>query len=332
MPLDEGIKRSVEWFRAWRVEHPEEEIAVVEDPDRTAGDIPHGFKQPAGAGASPPLLALFGPTASGKTAVAGVLRDRLGAEVISADSAALYRDLPIITAAPDYPAQLVGIVPLDRRRLGRRVPAAGRTPRSTRRRGRSLVGGTGLYFRAAVSALELPPPAEPGRRAHWQAEYDRLGSAAAHEELTRVDPAAAARVHANDRKRVVRALELAETGASLAPEHDRLWTEDLRVDDADRRARSAARGARRPDRSSERSRWPQQARRTRRAARGRASSPRPRARCSASSSSRRCPSTRPSRRWRSRRRRLARYQRKWLRRMPGVVTLACESVCGGGRR
>ena len=61
---------------------------------------------------SPPLLALFGPTASGKTAVAGVLRDRLGADVISADSAALYRDLPIITAAPEYPAQLVGTVPL----------------------------------------------------------------------------------------------------------------------------------------------------------------------------------------------------------------------------
>ena len=49
VPLEEGIKRSVEWFRGWRADHPEEEIAVVEDPDRTAGDIPHGFKQPAGA-------------------------------------------------------------------------------------------------------------------------------------------------------------------------------------------------------------------------------------------------------------------------------------------
>jgi len=49
VPLQEGIKRSVEWFRSWRVDHPEEEIAVVEDPDRTAGDIPHGYKQPAGA-------------------------------------------------------------------------------------------------------------------------------------------------------------------------------------------------------------------------------------------------------------------------------------------
>jgi len=49
VPLEAGIKRSVEWFRSWRVDHPEEEIAVVEDPDRTAGDIPHGYKQPAGA-------------------------------------------------------------------------------------------------------------------------------------------------------------------------------------------------------------------------------------------------------------------------------------------
>ena len=49
VPLEEGIKRSVEWFRSWRIDHPEEEIAVVEDPDRTAGDIPHGYKQPAGA-------------------------------------------------------------------------------------------------------------------------------------------------------------------------------------------------------------------------------------------------------------------------------------------
>ena len=59
------------------------------------------------------VLALFGPTASGKTAVAGVLRERLGAEVISADSAALYQGLPVITAAPDYPARLVGVVPLE---------------------------------------------------------------------------------------------------------------------------------------------------------------------------------------------------------------------------
>ena len=51
VPLEEGIKRSVAWFQEWRAAHPEEEVAVVEDPDRTATDIPHGFKQPASAGA-----------------------------------------------------------------------------------------------------------------------------------------------------------------------------------------------------------------------------------------------------------------------------------------
>ena len=69
------------------------------------------------------VIALYGPTASGKSAVAGLLRERLGGEVVSADSAALYAGIPILTAAPSYPARLVGVVPLDARRLGRRVPA-----------------------------------------------------------------------------------------------------------------------------------------------------------------------------------------------------------------
>jgi len=183
---------------------------------------------PAPESSSRRVLALFGPTASGKTAVAGVLRERLAAEVISADSAALYAGLPIITAAPPYPAQLVGVVPLDEevsvgsyQRLAHAAIDGASRP--------LVVGGTGLYFRAALSALELPPPPQPGRRVFWQAEYDRLGGDAAHALLAERDPAAAARVHANDRRRVVRALELAEEGASLAPESDRLWTDDTRL-------------------------------------------------------------------------------------------------------
>ncbi len=174
-----------------------------------------------------PVLALFGPTASGKTAVAGILRERLGAQVISADSAALYDCLPILTAAPAYPAELVGVVPLDHevsvgeyQRLAHAAIDSAERP--------LVVGGTGLYFRAALSGLELPPPPEPGRRSFWQAEYDRLGGEAAHARLAELDPPAAARVHANDRRRVVRALELAEAGSSLAPARDRLWTEETR--------------------------------------------------------------------------------------------------------
>jgi tRNA dimethylallyltransferase len=174
------------------------------------------------------VVALFGPTASGKTAVAGILRERLGADVISADSAALYDGLPVITAAPDYPARLVGLVPLEDdvsvgeyQRLAHAAIDECNVP--------LVVGGTGLYFRAALSAFELPPPAEPGRRAFWQDEYDRLGAEAVHGTLAHRDAAAAARVHANDRKRVVRALELSDAGHSLAPTHNRLWTEDTRL-------------------------------------------------------------------------------------------------------
>jgi tRNA dimethylallyltransferase len=181
------------------------------------------------ASSSPPprsVLAIFGPTASGKTALAGALRERLGATVISADSAALYRGLPVITAAPEYPAELVGVVALERDvSVGwfqREAHAAIDTAELP-----LVVGGTGLYFRAALAALELPP-AVPERREHWLEEVERLGPDAAHALLAERDPAAAARVHANDTKRMVRALELAEAGFSLAPEHDRLWTEDTR--------------------------------------------------------------------------------------------------------
>jgi len=177
------------------------------------------------------VLALFGPTASGKTAVAGLLRSQLGAEVVSADSAALYARLPVITAAPPYPAHLVGSVPLEvdvsvgaYQRLAHEaidgILAAGRPA--------LVVGGTGLYLRAALSSLELPPPPAPGARERWQAEYDRLGPEAAHERLAALDEPAAARVHPNDRRRVVRALELVEAGSSLAPPVDRLWAADSR--------------------------------------------------------------------------------------------------------
>jgi len=175
------------------------------------------------------ILGLFGPTASGKSAIAEALLERIDAEVVSADSAALYAGLPIITAAPDHPARLVGVFPLDHevsvgeyQRLAHEaideILASGRTP--------ILVGGTGLYFRAALGSLDFPPPPEPGARERWSAVYDELGADEAHELLGRRDSGAAARVHPNDRRRVVRALELAEAGRSLAG--DDLWAGELR--------------------------------------------------------------------------------------------------------
>src|SRR5262249_57420783 len=78
------------------------------------------------------------------------------------------------------------------------------------------------------SDLDLPRRRAPGERERWEAVYDDLGPEGAHALLAERDPAAAARVHANDRRRVVRALELAAAGSSLAPPADRLWADDQR--------------------------------------------------------------------------------------------------------
>jgi tRNA dimethylallyltransferase len=263
------------------------------------------------------VLGLFGPTASGKTAVAGVLRDRLGAEVVSADSAALYAGLPILTAAPPYPATLVGVIPLKDdvsvgayQRLAHAAIDASAVP--------LVAGGTGLYFRAALASLDLPPAGE--RRAFWEGEYDRLGAECAHALLAERDPAAAARVHANDRKRVVRALELAEVGSSLAPAKDRLWTEETRLPstifalelplaELDRRIEARTREmAERGVVDEARAAWAAQPSRTA-------------AQILGLEEFATLPVDEAVDRVTQATKRLARYQRKWLRRMPAVVTL-----------
>jgi tRNA dimethylallyltransferase len=177
------------------------------------------------------VLALFGPTASGKTAVAEALADRIPAEIVSADSMQLYRGLPILTAQPERPTRLVAIWELDHeasvgeyQQLAHaaieEILAVGKTP--------IVVGGTGLYLRAAVADLELPPAPPPGARSRWERLYDEDGAEHAHELLSERDPEAAAAVHPNDRRRVVRALELAEAGESLRPGQNRLWTDETR--------------------------------------------------------------------------------------------------------
>ena len=177
------------------------------------------------------VVGVFGPTASGKTAVAEALADRLGGELVSADAMQAYRGLPILTNQSERPARLVGVWPLDHEAsVGEyqelahsavdEIVDAGNTP--------IVVGGTGLYLRAALAGLELPPPAPAGTRSRLERLYDRLGPERAHAALAERDAAAAARVHENDRRRVVRALELAELGASLAPASDTLWGEAYR--------------------------------------------------------------------------------------------------------
>ncbi|MBA2536462.1 MAG: tRNA (adenosine(37)-N6)-dimethylallyltransferase MiaA [Actinobacteria bacterium] len=180
---------------------------------------------------SPDVIAIFGPTASGKTAVAEALADRIHAEIVSADAMQVYRDLPILTNQSERSARLVAIWPLSHEAsvaeyasLAHReideIIAARRTP--------IVVGGTGLYLRAALAELDVPPAPEPEAREHFERLYDRVGPEGAHAVLANRDPAAAAAIHANDRRRVVRALELNDAGASLRPSRDRLWSEEMR--------------------------------------------------------------------------------------------------------
>jgi tRNA dimethylallyltransferase len=177
------------------------------------------------------VLAIFGPTASGKTAVAEALAERLPAELVSADSMQVYGGLPILTNQ-DTGARLVGIWPLDRQgTVGEyqqlahaaidEIVESGKTP--------VVVGGSGLWFQAALTDVRLPADAPPGARRRWERIYDRRGAATAHALLERRDPRAAARVHPNDRKRVVRALELWQAGGTLVPEQPRLWTAAVRL-------------------------------------------------------------------------------------------------------
>jgi tRNA dimethylallyltransferase len=177
------------------------------------------------------VIAIFGPTASGKTAVAEAIADAVPAEIVSADSMQVYKGVPILTNQPACAPALVAIWPLDHegsvaeyQRLAHRAVddalAAGRVP--------ILVGGTGLYLRAALAELELQPAPPQGARQRWEQLYDCLGPEQAHGALAARDPEAAQAIHPNDRRRVVRALELNEAGGSLAPPRDRLWSEETR--------------------------------------------------------------------------------------------------------
>jgi tRNA dimethylallyltransferase len=181
--------------------------------------------------ASKPVIALFGPTASAKTEVAGAIAEEIPAQIVSADSMQVYRGLPILTNQPTRPTALVAIWPLDYegsvaeyQRLAHEAVdtalAAGRTP--------IVAGGTGLYLRAALADLDVPPAPPPGARERWERLYDRLGPEQAHAALAERDPNAAEALHPNDRRRVVRALELHEAGASLAPPRNRLWSAETR--------------------------------------------------------------------------------------------------------
>lgn len=187
--------------------------------------------------------------------MASAVAERVPAELVSADSAAVYRELPILTAAPPTPVRLVGCLGLgDEISVGEYATLAHAAIDEIVAAGRLavVVGGTGLYFRAALADLAIPPTAPPGERDRWERVYDREGGEAAHALLAERDPATAAHVHPNDRRRVVRALELAASGLSLRPSKPELWSGRYRLptlvvgldvpkDELDRRIEARAR-------------------------------------------------------------------------------------------
>jgi len=164
-----------------------------------------------------PVVFLMGPTASGKTGLAVELARRLPVDVISVDSALVYRGLDIGTAKPapalrrEIPHALVDIVePEHAYSAGRfRVDALAEIEASTARgRVPLLVGGTMMYFQALAAGIGPMPPADAAVRADLARRARAQGGAVLHDELARVDPRAAARIHPNDPQRVQRALEV----------------------------------------------------------------------------------------------------------------------------
>jgi len=174
----------------------------------------------------PPAIFLMGPTASGKTALAVELRRRFPVDIVSVDSALVYRGMDIGTAKPDAatlrlaPHALIDIrdpsepysaaeFREDALAAMAAITARGRVP--------LLVGGTMLYFRALARGLADLPAADAEVRARLESEARRLGWQAMHQRLARLDPASAGRIHPNDPQRIQRALEVIElTGRPLS--------------------------------------------------------------------------------------------------------------------
>ena len=189
------------------------------------------------------VVAIFGPTGVGKTSVALALADLLAAQgrravAVSADALQVYRGLEILTGVASAEEQrrlehrLVSFLAVEESfSVGRFAQlahaeidgllAAGALP--------LVVGGTGLYLRAALATLDLRPPPDSAARGRWTAELDRRGPEAMHAELRRVAPGAAAAIDPHDRQRIIRALELTELGqATVRTAPSQLWTAEMR--------------------------------------------------------------------------------------------------------
>jgi tRNA dimethylallyltransferase len=191
----------------------------------------------------PRVVAIFGPTGIGKTAVAVALAARLRAAgedpvAISADALQVYAGLELLTGVAGAAEQaalehrLVSFLPVDATFSAGQYAAlahaeidaaldAGRRP--------IVVGGTGLYLRAALTDLQLRPPPPVGVREHWERELETRGAPALHAALARRAPWAAESIAPSDRQRIVRAHELLDAGELEPPEEpSQLWTDEVR--------------------------------------------------------------------------------------------------------
>jgi tRNA dimethylallyltransferase len=185
----------------------------------------------------PPAIFLMGPTASGKTDLAIQLAEVLPCELISVDSALVYRGMDIGTAKPSpevlraFPHRLVDICEpsyaysaaefrRDALEAMAEISARGKIP--------LLVGGTMLYFKALLDGLADMPAADPEVRAELEAWAAEAGLQALHQELAQVDPESAARIHATDPQRLIRALEVYRvSGLSMTALRQRQAEQDL---------------------------------------------------------------------------------------------------------
>ena len=158
---------------------------------------------------------ILGQTASGKHAAAEAVADRLGAQLISIDSMKVYRGMDIGTAKPGRPYRLVDLCdPSESYNAGRFVRDARRCLEDCPRP--LFVGGTALYYKTFAYGLFEGPEADPALREELLA----IGAPALHQELCRVDPKAASKIHPNDLKRLVRAVEVyRKTGEPISSKH-----------------------------------------------------------------------------------------------------------------
>ncbi len=192
---------------------------------------------------APPVIAIFGPTGVGKTAVAIALADALRERgedpvAVSADALQIYAGLEILTGAADATDQrrlehrLISFVPVtDSFSAGAYAELAHAEIDALLSAGRRpiVVGGTGLYLRAALTELDLRPPVDPDIRAALNARLARLGPRALHAELSARRPDLAASLAPTDSQRITRVLELLDAGLDPARPADQLWTEHTRV-------------------------------------------------------------------------------------------------------